>query len=84
MLLNRYKEHIPNGITYIGGAGADIIAGTRYDDILYGHDRDGKNDDGAEDTLIGGEGTDKMYGGKGFDTYYVGYKDIVGDRRRQR
>ena len=79
LLLNHYKKHIPNGITYIGGAGADIIAGTKYDDILYGYDRDGKNDDGAEDTLIGGEGADKMYGGKGFDTYYAGDKDIIED-----
>lgn len=68
LLLNHYKEHIPNGITYVGGKGSDHITGTDYDDILYGHDKEGKNDDEATDTLVGGKGSDKLYGGKGDDT----------------
>ncbi|WP_297922513.1 calcium-binding protein, partial [uncultured Campylobacter sp.] len=68
LLLNHYKEHIPNGITYVGGKGSDRIMGTDYDDILYGHDKEGKDDDEAADTLIGGKGSDKLYGDKGDDT----------------
>ena len=67
LLLNHYKKHIPNGITYVGGAGSDRITGTDYDDILYGHDKEGKDDDEATDTLVGGKGSDKLYGGKGDD-----------------
>lgn len=66
--LNHFKDHIKNGITYVGGAGSDSITGTDYDDILYGHDKEGKDDDKAADTLIGGKGSDKLYGGKGDDT----------------
>ena len=65
--LNHFKEHISRGITYVGGKGSDHIMGTDYDDILYGHDKEGKDDDEAADTLIGGKGSDKLYGGKGDD-----------------
>ena len=65
--LNHFKEHISRGITYVGGAGSDRITGTDYDDILYGHDKEGKDDDEATDTLVGGKGSDKLYGGKGDD-----------------
>uniref|UniRef100_UPI00261E7CC5 hypothetical protein n=1 Tax=uncultured Campylobacter sp. TaxID=218934 RepID=UPI00261E7CC5 len=78
-IFNHYKDRIPNGITYIGGAGADIIAGTKYDDILYGHDRDGKNDDGAKDVLVGDEGSDRLYGGQGEDTLIGSFSQSVDD-----
>ena len=44
-ILNHYKDHIKNGITYVGGAGDDRIIGTDYDDILYGYDKYGKGDE---------------------------------------
>ena len=66
--LNPHKDKLSNGITYVGGKGSDSITGTDYDDILYGHDKEGKDDDEAADTLIGGKGSDKLYGGRGNDT----------------
>ena len=67
--LNHFKEHISRGITYVGGAGSDRITGTDYDDILYGHDKEGKDDE-ATDTLVGGKGSDKLYGGKRQNRHY--------------
>ncbi|MDD7423329.1 MAG: VWA domain-containing protein, partial [Campylobacter hominis] len=67
--LNHYKNHINNGITYIGGKGSDTITGTKFDDILYSNDNTGV-DDNSPDTLKGGSG---------YDTYYAGDKDIIYD-----
>ena len=66
---NHYKQYVKNGITYVGGKGADTITGTDYDDILYSTDKHNK-DDNARDVLKGGEG---------FDAYYVGNGDIILD-----
>ena len=69
--LNHFKEHVKNGIHYIGADGADSIVGTQYDDILEGGE--------GNDTLDGGDGSDKLYGGSGNDTYKAGDKDIIQD-----
>ena len=81
-LLNHFKDHIKNGITYVGGAGSDSITGTDYDDILYGYDKYGKGDDGATDTLIGGKGSDKLYGGRGNDTLVGHTGSMIDDNIR--
>ena len=79
---NPFKKYIPNGITYVGGAGSDSITGTDYDDILYGYDKYGKGDDGATDTLIGGNGSDKLYGGRGSDTLVGHTGSMIDDNIR--
>ncbi|MDY6120158.1 MAG: hypothetical protein SPI03_02280, partial [Campylobacter sputorum] len=66
---NHYKQHIKNGITYIGGKGSDTITGTEFDDILYSNDKSLK-DDNSSDTL---------QGGKGYDIYYANDKDTITD-----
>ena len=50
-----------NGISYIGGAGNDIINGTGYNDKIFGG-----ND---TDTLVGNRGNDYLEGGQGYDYY---------------
>lgn len=64
---NYYEKNKTNGIVFVGGKGADKIIGTEYNDIIYGHDKLGIDDDGAKDKLMGGKGSDKLFGGKGDD-----------------
>lgn len=44
-----------------GGAGDDVIVGSRFNDTIYG--------DTGEDSIEGGLGCDVLRGGEGFDTY---------------
>jgi RTX calcium-binding nonapeptide repeat (4 copies) len=53
----------------VGGGGVDEIDGGGGDDIIYNGDDKG-SDDGAKETL---------YGGDGDDTYYIGVGDTVSD-----
>src|SRR5688572_626879 len=47
-----------------GGAGADVIRGGGGGDILRASDASNL-DDGVQDVLIGGPGSDTMFGGRG-------------------
>ena len=68
----------PRGCTIWGTAGADVLAGTRYrdvicggsgDDVLVGHDRsDRLLGGGGRDVLDGGRGDDFLAGAGGVDT----------------
>ncbi|WP_414471238.1 M10 family metallopeptidase C-terminal domain-containing protein [Microvirga sp. M2] len=55
-------DHVTIGWT--GSAGANSVAGSRYDDTMKGL--------AGNDTLKGGSGNDTIYGGSGNDTLYGG------------
>lgn len=57
-------------VPQIGGAGDEMLRGSRFDDVISGMEGDDSliGSDGA-DTLIGGAGADYLNGGKGSDTY---------------
>ena len=66
------------GVTRLGTAGADRLAGSQRDDYLRGLDgADRLTGKGGDDLLDGGAGKDRMTGGAGDDTYLV---DDRGDR----
>lgn len=56
-------------ITFKGGAGADLVAGSRHANRIFGGS--GSDDligDGGNDLIVGGKGRDKADGGPGRDT----------------
>lgn len=62
------------GLTQIGSAGADVMAGGARDDVLAGRDGDDRLDGGSgDDILMDGAGVDQMTGGAGADTFLLTY-----------
>ncbi|SIQ89761.1 Hemolysin-type calcium-binding repeat-containing protein [Paracoccus thiocyanatus] len=57
--------------TVYAGSGRDSVRGGAGDDVLYGY-RQAAGDDGAADTLDGGDGQDRLYGGGGADSLLGG------------
>ena len=51
------------GVTINGGAGNDVIIGSRYNDTIKGG--------AGNDTITGGYGVNKLDGGEGDDTYRI-------------
>lgn len=73
----------PVGLTLVGGAGADRLAGGADQDILYGADGDDLLLGGAgADVLIDGFGEDQLSGGAGADIFVLthdGQRDRITD-----
>lgn len=63
------------GATLSGGAGDDVLTGSRFDDILTG--------DSGNDRIVGGSGADNITGGTGLDQIWGGAgRDLIDVRDR--
>lgn len=76
--LTLYKAHFTNGVTVMGGAGKDYIAGTSYNDKLIGGiGIDTISGGSGYDDIIGGDGNDILSGGAGADIFFINNGDDV-------
>ncbi|MDV6028998.1 MAG: hypothetical protein F9B45_02590 [Phycisphaera sp. RhM] len=64
-----------------GFSGADNVDAGGGQDIVFGHTQDRDGDDGAKDTIVGGDGDDQIWGGYGDDSLGggAGNDRIVGE-----
>ena len=73
------KDVTDKGLVLNGGAGDDLIYGSKYSDTLYGGiGNDYISGGDGNDKIYGGDGDDQLYGGAGNDTIYGGNgKDTI-------
>lgn len=73
-----------SGVAYIGSTGADTLAGTQLDDIIFGGaGNDVINAGNGDNVIVGGAGRDNMTGGDGVDTFvFVAGESGIGAANR--